>query len=242
MGKPLNQQRRGKGSPSFKRPSHRFLVDLKLPNFAKKIKGEVLRFVDDPARSGLVMDVLFEDRSKHYLLAPEGIKVGDFISYGSGSEVKTGNILPLAEIPEGTPIFSVEITPGDGGKLVRGAGTCAYVLGHADGFTSIQLPSKAIKTLKDNCKAVIGVVSGGGRKEVPFLKAGKKFHAMKARNMYWPKVRGVKMGAYDHPFGGKEHHKGKSSTVGRHAPPGRKVGHLAARRVGRKTRIRKVET
>lgn len=238
MGKPLNQQRRGKGSPSFTRPSHRFVTNHQLPPFKNKTKGEVVRFVDDPARSGLLMEILFEDKSKRYLLAPEGIKLGDFVFCGQGSGVKIGNVLPLSEIPEGTQIYAVELNPMDGGKLVTGAGTCAYIIGHAEDKTSIRLPSKTIKTLNNNCRAVIGVVSGSGRGELPFLKAGKKHHAMKARNMSWPKVRGVKMSAFDHPFGGKEHHTGKSSTVGRSAPPGRKVGHIAARRTGRKTRSR----
>lgn len=241
MGKPLNQQRRGKGSPSFRRPSHRFVSSAKMPIYKENIRGEVLGFVDDPSKQTLLMEILCEDRTKHYMLAPEGIKIGDMVYFGSGAEVKTGNILPISDLPEGTPIFNVELNPYDGGRLVRSSGTCAYIVGHGDGLTSIKMPSKAIKTLKDTCRAIIGIASGSGRQELPFLKAGKKWHAMKAKNMYWPHNRGVHMNAVDHPFGGKEHHKGKSSCTSRNASPGRKVGHIAARRTGRKTRAREVE-
>ena len=83
------------------------------------------------------------------------------------------------------------------------------------------------------CRATIGVVAGGGRKEKPFVKAGKKYHAMKAKAIKWPRVRGVAMNAVDHPFGGGRHqHTGKPTTVSRRMPPGRKVGHIAARRTG----------
>jgi len=99
----------------------------------------------------------------------------------------------------------------------------------------VKLPSGATKLLKDACRATIGVVAGGGRIEKPFLKAGKKFHWMRAKGHKYPRVRGVAMNACSHPFGGGRHqHPGKPTTVSRHAPPGRKVGHIAARMTGRK--------
>ncbi|HEC96438.1 MAG TPA: 50S ribosomal protein L2, partial [Euryarchaeota archaeon] len=94
-------------------------------------------------------------------------------------------------------------------------------------------PSGEIKGFHYMCRAAIGVVAGGGRVDKPWVKAGKKYHAMKSRATKWPKVRGVVMNAVSHPFGGGSHpHVGRPTTTSRNAPPGRKVGHIAARRTG----------
>jgi len=95
------------------------------------------------------------------------------------------------------------------------------------------LPSKKVKLFNANCRAQLGLVSVGGRLIRPVFKAGKKYHMVASTARYWPKVRGVAMSAYDHPFGGKQHHSGRSTIVARNAPPGRKVGLLAASSVGR---------
>jgi large subunit ribosomal protein L2 len=239
MGKKLIQQRLGKGSPSFRRPSSRCKADVEyrsLDEFEKsgKLSGEVIGFVDDPARSALLMEVKFENNESNILIAPEGAMIGDRIEVGAVAEVRAGNVLPLNSIPEGMPVYNIEITPGDGGKLVRSSGTTAFVVSHEEGLVTVRLPSKKLKVLDGRCRAEIGVICGGGRLEKPFLKAGKRFHAMGAMNRRWPNVRGVAMNPYNHPFGGKEHHKGRPSTVSRSTPPGRKVGHLASRRTGRR--------
>ncbi|MBI5159432.1 50S ribosomal protein L2 [Candidatus Micrarchaeota archaeon] len=238
MGKPLIQQRSGKGSPAYARPSHRFKVELEYREYDEieknsKLRGEVVGFVDDPARSGLLMDVRFENNEKRLLLAPEGMKVGDVIEVGAAADLGKGNVLPLSAIPDGAPIYGLECTPGDGGKLVRASGSCAFVVGREGDMVRVKLPSRSVKELDSRCRAQIGVVSGGGRGELPFATAGKKHYAMRARNLNWPDVRGVAMNAVSHPFGGKEHHRGRSSCVARGTPPGRKVGHLAARSTGR---------
>ena len=237
MGKPLNQQRRGKGSPTFRAPSHRYKCELKYRSYDELEKnvlaGEVIRFVDDPGRDAVLMEVLFENGEKHLFLAPEGIKIGDRIEVGANAKLDIGCVLPLEKIPDGMPVYAIEGTPGDGGKFVRGAGGVAYVVSHEGEKVVVRLPSKELRTFNAKCRATIGVINGGGRLELPLLKAGKNYYKMKARNKYWPKVRGVAMNPYDHPFGGKEHHIGKASTIARNAPPGKKVGHIAARAVGR---------
>ena len=161
--------------------------------------------------------------------------VNDEIECGISAPIKFGNTLPLAEIPEGTPIYDIENTPGDGGRFVRSSGTYANVVTHDANQTVVELPSGELKYLNPNCRASIGVVAGGGRKDKPFLKAGKKWHAYKAKGKKFMTVRGVAMNAVDHPHGGgNRQHPGRPTTVSRHAPPGRKVGSIAAKRTGLK--------
>jgi large subunit ribosomal protein L2 len=110
------------------------------------------------------------------------------------------------------------------------------VSSHIGEKTSVVMPSKAEVQLSSDCRAQLGVVAGGGITEQPLIKAGKNHYRMHSINRTWPTIRGVKSNPVDHPFGGKQHHKGKSSMTSRNAPPGRKVGHIAARSVGRKKR------
>ena len=244
MGKPLIQQRRGKGGTPFTAPSHLYYARVMFRTYDEKektssVKGQVLEFVNDPARSGVLMVVKDETGKKLHLLAPEGIAIGDTIEFGAQAPVSIGNVLPLSAIPDGSPIYNLELTQGDGGKLVRAAGTSAYVVSHAGDVVYVTLPSKKVKVLDGRCRAQIGVVSVGGRLDRPVFTAGKKFHMMKAKAAYWPKPRGVAMSAYDHPFGGKQHHPGRSTIVKRTAPPGQKVGLLGAASVGRRKGKRK---
>ncbi|MBI4399847.1 50S ribosomal protein L2 [Candidatus Micrarchaeota archaeon] len=239
MGKLLIQQRRGKGSRAYKRPSHRFKTDLALRKYDEieknsKLRGQVIEFVDDPARDAILMNVKFENGESCLFIAPEGIGIGDVVELGTEARIGIGNVLPLTKIPEGTPIYNLETVTGDRGKLIHSAGTCGFIVSRETNHVLVKLPSKHIKSFDATCRAQIGVISGGGKLENPFLKAGTRFHAMKAKNKTWPNVRGVAMNAVSHPFGGKEHHRGRSSCVGRNTPPGRKVGHLAARSTGRR--------
>ncbi len=238
MGKPLNQQRRGKGSPSYRRPSHRFKADVNFRGYdaAERegvVRGTVFDFVDDPSRTALLMDVRFDDGKTLMLIAPEGVRLGAGLEMGSKAVISPGNVLPLSLIPDGTPIYNIESSMGDGGKFVRSAGTTAFVVAHDEKFVTVRMPSKQIKSFDPRCRAQIGVVCGGGHTEKPMMTAGKMHYKAHARNLTWPHVRGVAMNAVDHPFGGGQHHPGKSTIVGRGTPPGRKVGHLAARTVGR---------
>jgi len=238
MGKPLNQQRRGKGSPAFTAPSHLYKVESAYREYDAReregaIRGEVVSFIDDPVHTALMMEVKTEEGKFVYILAPEGIAIGDEVQFGKKADLSIGNVLPLSEIPEGTPICNVELVPGDGGKLVRSAGGSAFIVSHVEGKVYLSLPSKDVKILQDNCRAEIGVVSVGGRLEKPVFKAGTKYYMVAAKAKYWPTVRGVKMNCVDHPFGGKQHHPGRSTCVSRHAPPGQKVGLIGAGSVGR---------
>lgn len=245
MGKRLNQQRRGKGGPVFRAPSHLYLADVNFRTYDEAertgcLKGKVIDLMDDPSRSAILMEVKCEDGKNYLLIAPEGIAVGEEICFGKNADIKIGNVLPLGEIPDGVPIYNIELIPGDGGKLVRSAGNVAYIISHVGEKVWVSLPSKEVKILDKNCRAQIGVVSCGGIKEKPIFKAGKAYHIYKPTAKYWPITRGVAMSAYDHPFGGKEHHAGKSTIVSKGAPPGQKVGLVGAGKVGRRKGKKKV--
>ena len=235
MGRRIQGQRRGRGSSTFRAPSHRYKAELSHKKSEQKdtITGTVVGIEHDPARSAPIALVEFEDEQR-MILAPEGITVGEELQIGVSAEIKPGNTLPLAEIPEGVPVCNVERQPGDGGKFARASGVSAQLLSHDRKVAVVKLPSGEVKRLNPECRATIGVVAGGGRTEKPFVKAGKKYHKMKARGIKWPRVRGVAMNAVDHPFGGGgRQHPGQPKSVSRNAPPGRKVGDIASKRTGR---------
>jgi large subunit ribosomal protein L2 len=237
MGRRIQSQRRGRGGPTFRAPSHRYKADLahRTVEESDVISGTVVDLEHDPARSAPVAAVEFEDGDQRLVLAPEGIGVGEELQVGVSAEIKAGNTLPLAEIPEGVPVCNVESHPGDGGKFARSSGVNAQLITHDRQAAVVQLPSDEVKRLNPECRATIGVVAGGGRTEKPFVKAGNKHHKMRARGTKWPRVRGVAMNAVDHPFGGGgRQHPGQPKSVSRDAPPGRKAGDIASRRTGRK--------
>ena len=237
MGKRLIQQRRGRVKGRYNVPSHRFKGKIKYKNNETQV-GVVRDIVHDPGRTAPLALVRLKDNSNTLILAPEGIKIGDKIQYSKDKIKSTvGSILPLGTISEGIPIYNIELKLGDGGKLVRAAGGHATVVSHdkEKNKTVIQLPSGQFKTIDSRCRASIGVIAGGGRKDKPFIKAGKKYHAWRTKGRQYPVVRGVAMNPVDHPHGGGGHqHVGKPYTVKRGASPGRKVGSIAARRTGRK--------
>ncbi|MUW13294.1 50S ribosomal protein L2 [Halorubrum sp. CBA1125] len=236
MGRRIQGQRRGRGGPTFRAPSHRYKAELshKTLEDADTVTGEIVGIEHDPARSAPLAEVAFEDDDRRLVLAPEGVRVGETIQVGVSAEIKPGNTLPLAEIPEGVPVCNVESNRGDGGKFARASGVSATLLTHDRDVAVVQLPSGQVKRLDPQCRATIGVVAGGGRTEKPFVKAGNKHHKMKARGTKYPRVRGVAMNAVDHPFGGGgRQHPGQPKSVSRDAPPGRKVGDIASKRTGR---------
>jgi large subunit ribosomal protein L2 len=236
MGRRIQGQRRGRGTPTFRAPSHRYKSDLQHRNVedGDVVSGTIVDIEHDPARSAPVAAVEFEDGDHRLVLAPEGVGVGDTIQVGVSSAIEPGNTLPLAEIPEGVPVCNVESNQGDGGKFARASGVNATLMAHDRNVAVVQLPSGDVVRLDPQCRATIGVVAGGGRTEKPMVKAGNKYHKMKARGTKWPNVRGVAMNAVDHPFGGGgRQHPGKPKSISRNAPPGRKVGDIASRRTGR---------
>ena len=236
MGRRIQGQRRGRGTSTFRAPSHRYKADLEHRKVedGDVIAGEVVDIEHDPARSAPVAAVEFEDGDHRLVLAPEGVGVGDELQVGVSAEIAPGNTLPLAEIPEGVPVCNVESSPGDGGRFARSSGVNATLLTHDRSVAVVKLPSGEMKRLDPQCRATIGVVAGGGRTDKPFVKAGNKHHKMKARGTKYPRVRGVAMNAVDHPFGGGgRQHPGQPKSVSRNAPPGRKVGDISSRRTGR---------
>ncbi len=236
MGKKLRQQRRGKGTNAYTKAPGTFNTSVNYPYRIDASKyGDVIDIINDTGHTAPVIEVIYEDFTKGYLLAPEGIRIGDKV-YINKNMFSLGSVRKLGDIPEGIPIYNIEASPGDGGKYVRSAGVAAYITAHVGNEASVLLPSKISVSISNNCRAQIGVVAGGGIREQPLVKAGKSHYIMHAVNRMWPKIRGVKSNPVDHPFGGKQHHKGKSSMTSRNAPPGRKVGHIGARRVGRRKR------
>jgi large subunit ribosomal protein L2 len=236
MGRRIQGQRRGRGTSTFRAPSHRYKADLSHRTVEDDdlVSGTVVGIEHDPARSAPLADVEFDDGDRRLVLAPEGVGVGERLQIGVSAEIKPGNTLPLAEIPEGVPICNVEANPGDGGKFARASGVNARLLTHDRSVAVVKLPSDEMKRLDPQCRATIGVVAGGGRTDKPMVKAGNKHHKMKARGTKWPNVRGVAMNAVDHPFGGGgRQHPGKPKSISRDAPPGRKVGDISSRRTGR---------
>ncbi len=139
-------------------------------------------------------------------------------------------------MPEGTVVTNLEGKTGDRGQFARTSGTSALIIGHSENGkkTRVRLPSGARKSIPSSCRAMIGIVAGGGRIDKPLLKAGNAYHKAKAKRKNWPVVRGVAMNPVEHPHGGGNHqHIGHPSTVRRDTPHGRKVGLIAARRTGR---------
>lgn len=238
----LIHQKRGKGTPAFKSPSHRFVADVRYPQLVYSRTGlaQVIGLEDDPGRNALLARISFEDGNWFYSPAAEGLAVGDKIAVGTGRP-SPGAILSLGEVPDGTPVFNLELSAGDGGKAARSSGAVCYVVSHDEdtGMVSVQLASKKVVVLSPRCLATVGVACGGERTEKPFMKAGEKRHAMEARNKYYPKVRGTAMNAYDHPHGGKGF--GTPTTRARGSPHGAKVGLIAARQSGRKKTRRSVQ-
>ncbi|MBU0533034.1 50S ribosomal protein L2 [Candidatus Micrarchaeota archaeon] len=248
MGKRLKQQKRGSGSPRYLAPSHRYKTDLQYRRYDDMEKtgvltGKVLSFVDDPGRTAPLMKIKYENNESGFLLAPEGIAVGDKIHVGAQGKLVLGSVLPLYRIPDGAYIFNIERNPGDGGTLVKAAGSYANIISKEGKIVYVKLPSKVTLLLSNECRAQLGVLAGGGRLEKPLLKASANYYKLrKARNRLWPSVRGVHQSAYNHPHGGKQHHAGKPTTVARSSPPGSKVGHIAARQTGRRKGKRTAET
>jgi large subunit ribosomal protein L2 len=235
MGKNLIQQRRGRGRGRYNVPSHKYRGNIKYRN-DRNTKGVVEEIIHDPGRSAPVVQVRMDNKHKVLMIATEGTSVGHEVKFTSSrADCERGNIMPIGTIPDGYPIYNIEITPGDGGKMVRAGGSGAYVISHDAQKTIIRLPSGQFKTLDSLCRATVGIAAGGGRKDKPFMKAGKKWNAQRGKGRNYPVVRGVAMNPVDHPHGGGSHqHVGKPSCVSRGAPPGRKVGNLAARRTGRR--------
>lgn len=243
MGKRLIQQARGKGGPTYRSPSHRFRGKISHPKLLKTSEtsqGTIKGIVHCPGHSAPLMVIEYQNGESVLAAAPESVHVGQKVEYGANVTLSPGAILSLKDIPEGTAIFNIERSPGDGGKFVRSSGTCAKILTTRNNKVVVQLPSKQKKEFDPDCRAMIGTVAGGGRKELPIVKAGKMYHKKRARNRLYPSVSGASMNAVDHPLGGaRSSRKGRPTIAPRNAPPGRKVGMLKPSRSGRGRGVRR---
>jgi len=231
MGKNLPTQRRGRGtSPTYRSPSHRHIGVPTIPKGTGE--GTVIEIRHAPGRSAPVARVEFQDQ-EFLMIASDGLHVGQTIAVGV-PRIERGTIVSIGNLPEGTLVYNVELTPGDGGRLVRAAGTSAVVVSQG-ARTVLRLPSGQFKELDARCRGTIGVVAGAGRGEKPFYKAGKHVNAYRSKAKSAIVVRGVAKNPVDHPHGGGAHqHVGRPSTVSAGAPPGRKVGRLSPKRKRRK--------
>lgn len=244
MGKRIRVQRRGRGSSTFRASTHKRVAPVQYPPLSEKerkgvIRGQVIQIVHESGRGSPLASVKLETGETYHAVVPEGVYQGQPTQIGSKASVDIGNVLPLGSVPEGTFICNIELSPGDGGKMARSSGSYATVVAHTPEGTMIKLPSGKTRYVNDLCRATVGVISGAGRVDKPFLKAGAKFHLKKAKGHMYPRTRGIAMVAAAHPYGSSKRGARKVTTVSRHAPPGRKVGLIAARSAGRKRKRRK---
>jgi len=167
------------------------------------ISAVIERLEYDPNRSAFLALVKYEDGVMNYILAPNKIKIGDKINSGKGKEIKIGNCMPLSDIPTGTDIHNIELTPNGGGKLVRSAGASAQISGTDDNYCIIKLQSGEIRKIINTARATIGTVSNSDHQNIKIGKAGRnRWKGIR------PQSRGVVMNPVDHPHGGGE---GKTS-------------------------------
>lgn len=183
------------------------IIDFKRDKLDMTATVQTLEY--DPNRSAHIALVLYEDGTKRYIVAPDGLKVGDQIVSGTSADIKAGNTLPLANIPLGTFIHNIELYPGKGAQLVRAAGTAAQLMAKENGMAQVRLPSGEVRLIRMECKATIGQVSNLDHENIHIGKAGRK-----RRMGIRPTVRGSVMNPVDHPHGGGE---GKA-PIGRPGP------------------------
>jgi large subunit ribosomal protein L2 len=221
MGKRIIQQRRGKGSSTYRTRNANFKVKLEYKNS----NGVVKDIKQDPGRIVPVALVEYEDGSKGYIPAREGMAVNDSLD---------GVVMTLSDIPESKPIFAIESAPNTGPVFCRSGGSAAFIVSKDKKNCVVQFPSKKTRHFSLNCRAIVGVPAGAGRGDKPWVKAGPRWIAMHKKGKLYPITSANAMNAVDHPFGGAYSGTNKPKTVSRNAPPGRKVGTIASKRTGRK--------
>mmetsp|Transcript_93658 Transcript_93658/g.195308 ORF Transcript_93658/g.195308 Transcript_93658/m.195308 type:complete len:253 (-) Transcript_93658:107-865(-) len=244
MGRVIRGSRKGKSLIfTAKTRLRKGAVKLRVLDYAERhgyAKGIVKKIMHDPGRGAPLCEVHFRNNYKYGLdkqlwVAVEGSYTGQFVYCGAKARLEVGNCLPVGKMPEGTVVSMCEEKASDRGRLARASGCNCMVVGHSDDGkkTRIRLPSGSRKTVPSTCRAVIGIVAGGGRLDKPVLKAGNNHHKYKVKRNCWPRVRGSAMNPVEHPHGGGNHqHVGHPTTMSRDAVPGQKVGLIAARRTG----------
>ena len=198
----ITSRRRGGGHKRRYR-----IIDFKRNKF--DMQGEVFSIEYDPNRSSRIALINYSDGEKRYIIAPEGIKVGDTILSSKDDKIafNTGNCMPLKFIPDGMLVHNIELKPGKGAQMVRSAGAYARIMANEGGLITLKLPSNEMRMVSENCLATIGSVGNKSHENIVIGKAGRSRWLGKR-----PKVRGVVMNPVDHPHGGGE---GKTSG-GRH--------------------------
>ncbi|HET6896638.1 MAG TPA: 50S ribosomal protein L2 [Candidatus Baltobacteraceae bacterium] len=199
------------------------IIDFKRSKDAIPAKVATVEY--DPNRSARIALLNYKDGEKRYILAPLGLKVGDVVVSGPGADIKTGNCLPIKNIPVGTVIHNIELRPGQGGKLVRSAGGSAQLMAKEDDYAQVRMPSGEVRKILVVCRATIGQLGNVEHENEVIGKAGRQRHRGKR-----PSVRGIAMNPVDHPHGGGE----ARSTSGR--PPTTPWGQMT---MGKKTRRNK---
>jgi large subunit ribosomal protein L2 len=197
------------------------IIDFKRNKFG--IPAKVFSIEYDPNRSSRIALLHYADGEKSYIIAPNGLKVGDKVQSGSGSDINIGNALPLKEMPLGSFIHNVELKPGKGGQLGRSAGSALQVLAKEGDYAQLKMPSGEVRQVRLNCMATYGVVGNAEQENISLGKAGRTRWLGKR-----PHVRGVAMNPVDHPMGGGE---GKTSGGGHPVSPwGQKAKGLKTRK------------
>lgn len=230
MPKNLILQRRGRGGTVFRSPSFRFKRVL-YPTFEGNMQAQVIDVIHDAGHSAPLAKIMTENFDEFLNVAVDGMKVGQLIEIGNNAKVKKGNILPLKNMPIGTEVCNIQFNQA---KYARVSGAFATLVGIDSERAILQMPSKKRIVLNSSAIATVGRASSGGRSKKPFVHAGQCYHSYRAKGKKYPHVGGISMNACDHPHGGKEPRLGKPTTVSRNAPPGCKVGHIAASRTGKR--------
>ncbi len=220
----------------FRAASTGKIARARYPGFAlaEQRAGSVIDLVHERGRDAPLAKIRFEDGSVSFVPAVLGARVGAVFHFGLQSAIEDGNVISVQNIPDGTTVCNVERHFGDGGTIAKSAGGSATIFSHGDDGVTVKLPSGRFATLNPKSRAMIGTLAGGGVTERPLMSAGGKWRRSRSKGRKYPIVRGVAQAAYVHPHGGGRHqHVGQSSTVSRNAPPGAKVGSIAARKTGR---------
>jgi large subunit ribosomal protein L2 len=165
------------------------------------VPAKVATIEYDPNRSASIALLNYADGEKRYILAPQGLRVGAEVQSGDGADITPGSALPLSRIPTGTVVHSVELTPGQGGRLGRSAGSAIQVVAKEGPMVSLRLPSSEVRMVRGECRATVGALSNSEHQNVKIGKAGRNRHKNKR-----PQTRGVAMNPVDHPHGGGEAH------------------------------------
>ena len=236
MGKRITQQARGKGSFTFRVRRSAYRHKIRNPPIYVEGPGKIVKLFNSSGHSAPLLKIeMIKDKVSFIVPAADKIYEGQEVWIGKRAENKSpekGDIVKLKDIAQGTRVFNVENVPGKGGKLLRSAGSSGIIGTKDENGVEIIIRRRRLK-LNENCRAIIGITAGDGRKMKPFIKAGKKHHIMKAIGRKWHRTSAVKVNAVDHPFGGGRGKRIKSKIAKRNSPPGAKVGHIRPQRTGR---------